>query len=68
MKALYYFRWIMVVVYLGIGLLLLFSPPDNLLPDLRMRRILGGILAVYGLFRGIQAWQTMKRIKKDDDH
>lgn len=58
----------MVVVYLGLGLLLLFSPPDNLLANPAMRKGLGGIMLVYGLFRGFQAWQKRKEINKDHDH
>lgn len=58
----------MVVVYLGLGLLLLFSPPDNLIANPAMRKVLGGIMLVYGLFRGFQAWQKLKQINKDNDH
>lgn len=58
----------MVVVYLGIGLLLLFSPPDNFLRDESTRRILGGIMLAYGLFRGIQAWLQRKEINRNNDH
>ena len=68
MKALYYFQWIMVVVYLGLGLLLLFSPPDNLLANPAMRKGLGGIMLVYGLFRGFQNWQKRKGNDKDYDY
>lgn len=58
----------MVVVYLGLGLLLLLSPPDDLIPNETARKTMGAILLIYGLFRGFQAWQKLKEIKKGNDH
>lgn len=45
----------MVLMYLGIGAMLLFS--DRLNIDKTLRMVLGGLFALYGVFRGFRLWR-----------
>jgi hypothetical protein len=66
-RALSYFQLIMVIVYLGLGLLLLFSPNSGWVSE-DIRKWLAGALLVYGTIRGFMVLQKRKNQRTENDH
>ena len=61
-----YFGYLMVVVYLGLGLLLLFSDlVAGGLPQ-KQRMMLGGLLLVYALYRGYSVVRNTKKHRDEN--
>lgn len=54
------FGMIMIAIYLGMAYLLLFTSLFSNLYDIIVRYIMGGVFAVYGVFRGYRLFVGMK--------
>ncbi|RYE13667.1 MAG: hypothetical protein EOP51_29380 [Sphingobacteriales bacterium] len=64
-QILTYFGYVMVLVYFVLGAIILFT--DQILPGMpeSQRNILGGLLLIYGLYRGYTVY--IKSKKRYDD-
>jgi cytochrome c biogenesis protein CcdA len=60
-----YFGFLMVLVYLGVGLLLILSGEKFALMSRVSRLILGILLIIYGCFRAYRVIQAFKNEKPD---
>jgi hypothetical protein len=60
-----YFGFIMVIVYLGVGSWLIFSPIDIGRLSTTTRVILGIMMIFYGIFRAYRAYQLLRHEKSD---
>ncbi len=58
------FGFVMVAIFLGIGIALMFFPVFYL-PDKNMRLIFGFFFIAYGLFRLARIYQQIKKQKKE---
>lgn len=65
-KFVFYFGLIMTLIYVGLGLFLIFADKDQLnlsIPD-NIKVILGGVLILYGIIRFIRVWQANTKKKR----
>ncbi|MFA4851272.1 MAG: hypothetical protein WC868_07390 [Bacteroidales bacterium] len=60
------FGFVMVAVFLGIGIALLFFPVFNIIPDKNMRFVFGFFFIAYGLFRLARLYQQIKEQKRKE--
>jgi len=56
-KFLRIFSLIMTLAYPALGIYLLISTPEQLRLDPTIKKVLGGVLIVYGIFRFYRAYQ-----------
>lgn len=57
-----YFGFVMVVVYISVGMVLLLMDENTTILNRNTRLILGGALILYGIFR---AWRAIKVLKNE---
>jgi hypothetical protein len=55
-KYLRYFSLLMTLVYPALGIYLIISSPEQIHLDPTMKKILGGVLVVYGIYRFYRAY------------
>lgn len=58
-KFVFYFSLIMTLIYVGLGIFLIFADEEMMNLDIpaSMRYLLGGILIIYGIVRFVRAYQ-----------
>ncbi|MFC5270611.1 hypothetical protein [Adhaeribacter terreus] len=56
-KIVKYFSLVMTLLYPAIGVFLFFSTPEQVRLDETTKKILGGVLVVYGIIRAIRVYQ-----------
>jgi uncharacterized membrane protein len=64
-KFVMYFSLIMTLIYVMLGVFLIFSDPEQLnltIPD-NIRIVLGGILILYGAIRFVRVYQQIRKVK-----
>ena len=69
-SALKYASMFMAVVYLVIGLYVIFSGPEQLKISQNSKYIFGGMLFLYGLFRFVRSYQLYfkKPTRRDENY
>ena len=65
-KFVYYFSMLMTLVYVGLGIFIIFADEQQMNLDIpqSMKYLLGGILILYGVVRFVRAYQ--QKSKKND--
>lgn len=63
-KGLLYFKVIMSLLFISLGIFYLVKPTENLSAD--TSRLLGGLLIAYGLFRGYRAYKEFQQVNQND--